>query len=134
MEDNPDGTEGRASSPAMYLPMSNWGWNSAIDLWVGFAAWNPVADVYYAIIAVSLFSALILQRFIGGLPMVTLPASFAILAYCARLSNYLASGIELAAVGDFQKAAAFSIIGHLAGGLLLLAIFGVREVPKGSRL
>jgi hypothetical protein len=114
--------------------MSNWGWNSAIDFWLGFTAWNPVVDVYYAMITVSLFSALILQRFIGGMPMVTLPASFAILVYCARFSNYLASDIDIAAVGDFQKAAAFSIVGHLAGGLILLAIFGVRELPKGSRL
>lgn len=114
--------------------MSDWGWNSAVDFWLGFAAWNPAVEVYYAVISVSLFSALILQRFIGGLPMVTLPASFAILVYFARFSNYLASGLDLAAVGSFQKAAAFAIIGHLAGGLLLLGIFGVRDVPRGSRL
>lgn len=105
-----------------------------MDLWQGFAAWNPAADVYYAILSVSLFSALILQRFVGGLPLVTLPASFVILVYFARIANYLASDLDLAAVGDFQKAAAFSIIGHLAGGLLLLGIFGVREMPRGSRL
>jgi hypothetical protein len=120
--------------PCTCLAMADWGWNNAFDLWLGFAAWNPVAEVYYAVISVSLLSALILQRFIGGISMVTLPASFAILVYCARFSNYLAADIDLAAVGDFQKAAAFSIIGHLAGGLLLLGVFGVREVPKGSRL
>lgn len=105
-----------------------------MDLWQGFTTWNPATEVNYAILSVSLLSALILQRFIGGLPFLTMPVSFVTLVLSARISNYLATGIDLAAVGDFQKAAAFSVVGHLVGGLLILAIFGVKELPKGSRL
>ena len=107
--------------------MSDWGWSSIFDLWTGFASWSPTPQAFYAMLVTSVLSALLLSRFMGGIPMATIPASFVLLLFCSRISNYACAGIHLTAVGEFEKAAAFSAMGHVIAGVMLLAIFGVRE-------
>jgi hypothetical protein len=101
--------------------------STLFDLWDQLAMWQPHRMMVIAIVVVSLASALLTSRVIGGIGYVTVPIGFAIMYVFGYVTTFLTKDIHLPLLDDFQRGVMFSICGHIVGGLLMLMIFKVKE-------
>jgi hypothetical protein len=76
---------------------------------------------------VSLASAMLTSRIVGGIGYVTVPVGFAVMYVFGYTSTFLTKDIHMPLLDDFQRGVVFSICGHIVGGLLMLMIFKVKD-------
>jgi hypothetical protein len=96
-----------------------------VRFWTEFSAWHPPLVVWYTLLGFGAMSAWTITRFVSAPPMIAGPASFAMLTYAAMITNFAARTQVMMGTSEFQKALFFTVLGHAAAALVLLAIFRV---------
>ncbi len=101
--------------------------NTVLATWRDFQSWSPPSMMFYPMLAVCIACAFILSMFTATARMFSVPISFMILMFAATLSNFLARGLFISGITDFQKTLIFTVLGNSVASLIILAFFKVGE-------
>ena len=98
-----------------------------VKVWTSYNEWHPPLMMLYAIVGMSMASALVVWRVTGAMGLIAIPTGFVLLYYTAMVTNFAGMSFPLAGIGYFERALIFSTVGHFVGGVLLLGFFKVAD-------
>ena len=98
--------------------------------WGEFTSWTPPDLVMFAIVLLSIASAVLVTRMTSAPQLVSVPASFFVLMFFGILANFLGRPLLFEGVSEFQKALLLTAAGHCVAALVLLGFFKVGEVRR----
>jgi uncharacterized membrane protein YeaQ/YmgE (transglycosylase-associated protein family) len=95
--------------------------------WNQLSQWRPQKTTFYAMLAVTLLSTVLIVRRVGNVAMVTGATGFIIMYICAYIGNFLGRDLVFASFGPFQKGIALSFTAQIIGAIIMLMIFKVKD-------
>jgi hypothetical protein len=102
-------------------------WDTVALAVEGFQTWNPPTRLLPLVAIVSMLTAFLLSRALGGAKLLTGPISFIVLFFCAMVTNYIGRDVHFVGFTDQQEFIAYAIAGQALGAVILLFAFKVGE-------